>query len=409
MHMARRVAKAVLAAVVIASIAGAASHHPAGAASSAHSLNTDPAQPATDAPRIAELLATTESDAQHRVDTLDEFALLTSSLRDSASAYFAGAFASHDPLFELFLDFRTGTPRSILDAVPAEVNGVTLHVRTDSVVTEREILKHEQSVIQALDAQPGLQNQFATWVDSERQLIRVVIRIQSQPGRFTMARQIKDLLDRMLPSKIEVKVSEGKVVYTADKSRGGLDIEPAGCTSGFTVVNNAGVRAMSTAGHCRSIERYFDRDLGTWEFAYGIGTPHEGQWGDLRVYQTYGVKSPSFHAQIDDIRNVEDVRLVSEMNEGDLVCHYGIATRYSCGAVDRVSTTCGDSPNRLVRVIGGERARGDSGGPWFNGTRAWGLHAGSCTVTVGGDTTVYSLFSKAVYLDNVSAYHVLRH
>lgn len=72
---------------------------------------------------------------------------------------------------------------------------------------------------------------------------------------------------------------------------------------------------------------------------------------------------------------------------GSTACHYGKTTGYSCGTIDTnelCNTVNGQTGCRWVRVTGASHAGGDSGGPWFYGGYAYGIHASG-----SGNTTVY--------------------
>ncbi len=153
------------------------------------------------------------------------------------------------------------------------------------------------------------------------------------------------------------------------------------CTSGFAVTD--GVRTgMTTAAHCLDAMTFTDRS--------GRTTPLDfvGQWGwgyhDVQILTGPVASRAAFHPDTGRalLRPVEARRAKGSTRAGDFVCHRGETTGYSCGEVELLDFApagelCGGAclPT-WVTVAGPNCKGGDSGGPVFSGTTAFGIVKG---------------------------------
>ena len=155
------------------------------------------------------------------------------------------------------------------------------------------------------------------------------------------------------------------------------------CTSGF-VVTDGSRTALSTAAHCPDQLSYIDPS--------GVELPMTmiGAWGawyqDVQIHELAdgGALSPSFYADKGKtaLRPVTSWRNRSATRAGDLVCHRGERTGYSCAEVEYPDYAppgdlcAGPCEATWVAVRGPTCKGGDSGGPVFAGTIAFGLVKG---------------------------------
>ena len=153
------------------------------------------------------------------------------------------------------------------------------------------------------------------------------------------------------------------------------------CTSGF-VVTDGERTGIATAAHCPDELTYIDRD--------GIGTPlpFDVQSGlgyrDVQVNLNPAANEPLFYANrgAGALRRLTTWRNVASTRAGDFVCHYGESSGYSCAEVELTDyappgALCGGpcSPT-WVTVRGPGCIPGDSGGPVFSGSVAFGIAKG---------------------------------
>ncbi len=155
------------------------------------------------------------------------------------------------------------------------------------------------------------------------------------------------------------------------------------CTSGFTAKQRGtSVYGIITAGHCTvSFEMH------------GVSlTQVVGRRGPYVDAQFLGIPTGSSHRLLDEFvcGNVLPCDVTSDISRnrmmGDYICHYGIVSGHSCGTVNDVNfflrgTACKNisCSNTYVEVEGTSLISciGDSGGPWYHGSLAYGIHKGS--------------------------------
>lgn len=153
------------------------------------------------------------------------------------------------------------------------------------------------------------------------------------------------------------------------------------CTTGFVVTDGAR-RGVTTAAHCLDALSYRDADRGLLPLDYA------GQWGwgyrDVQIATTGEPLLPAFYADTAKtlLRPVTAQRTRADTRAGDMVCHRGERTGYSCGVVELTDFApagdlCGGAclPT-WVTVAGPTCNAGDSGSPVFSGTTAFGMLKG---------------------------------
>ncbi|WP_404334945.1 hypothetical protein AB2M62_14800 [Sphingomonas sp. MMS12-HWE2-04] len=154
------------------------------------------------------------------------------------------------------------------------------------------------------------------------------------------------------------------------------------CTTGFAVTD--GVRSgITTAAHCLDDMTYYDAQrrptvlsfVGQWGWGYHDVQIHTGGSFDRPL-----VYSDSAHT-IE--RPVEAQRSKPSTRAGDFVCHRGESSGYSCAEVELVdfapaAELCGGACLPTWITVAGPNCKGgDSGGPVFSGTTAFGVVKGA--------------------------------
>ena len=153
------------------------------------------------------------------------------------------------------------------------------------------------------------------------------------------------------------------------------------CTTGF-VVANAGSTGVVTAAHCPDALTYLDPDEGEIPLSF------VGQWGvayqDVQVHLSDRAQRPLFYADGNKraVRTLTGARRRTSTRAGDSVCHRGESSGYSCSEVELVDFAppgdlcAGPCDPVWVTVTGPSCRAGDSGGPIFSGTTAFGIAKG---------------------------------
>ena len=153
------------------------------------------------------------------------------------------------------------------------------------------------------------------------------------------------------------------------------------CTTGF-VVTDGTRRAIATAAHCADMLTYRDPVEGNAPLKF------EGQWGlgyhDVQVNSISQQLQPWFYANrtAGSLRPLTSWRNRASTRAGDFVCHWGESSGYSCAEVQLTDyappgTLCGGPCSPTWVTVAGPTCRpGDSGGPVFSGTIAFGIAKG---------------------------------
>lgn len=270
-------------------------------------------------------------------------------LQAGASDYFSGLWVEHTPDYRLVVQITSSASADEVAALEAVLEGLPL-------ATELRLVDY-------------------TLAD----LIAEVERINSQ------LRVPADLLPNVIDNRVDVFVTSlGDVdgllspmsrAYVAPRRsspivniHGGLTLSGGGCTSGFSVFSLvAGVRGVTTAGHCSNIQSYSGTNLpfqaGTWAGSADI------QW---HTAPGFTVVNKIFISGA-TIRNVTSTKSLSAMFIGESVCKTGATTGLDCGSISALGLAPGFCvPNPLptwvqVHSASGNDmgAPGDSGGPVY--------------------------------------------
>lgn len=183
---------------------------------------------------------------------------------------------------------------------------------------------------------------------------------------------------------------EGESVFGGMRMMGGVPGDPRRyiCTAGFAVTD--GTRsALATAAHCPDTLRVRDAAGRVEEL------PFAGQWGwghhDVQINLSAAPLAPYFAGDTDRTltRPVVATRTRSSTRAGDVVCHRGERTGYSCSTVELTDFApagdlCGGACLPTWTTVAGPSCKGgDSGGPVFLGNTAFGLVKGGSYRTDG--------------------------
>ena len=153
------------------------------------------------------------------------------------------------------------------------------------------------------------------------------------------------------------------------------------CTTGFVVAN--GTRSgVITAAHCPDEVEYVDPQRSRTPLRF------VGQWGwgyhDVQIHEADVPLEPYFYVDKERqlARPLTSWRNLASTRTGDMVCHRGETTGYSCAPVELTDFAppgdlCGGPCEPTWVTVAGPSCRGgDSGGPVFTGTIAFGILKG---------------------------------
>ena len=340
---------------------------------------------AQDAATIADRLGISPDTATRQLRLQEASVAATQAIADRHASRLAGIAIEHSPDFRiiLLLTGDTPVPDTVIDA---DGTPVTVSFRTGAHATRTGILQaimaHQQTIRASLIGPPGLGIDQRTG-----ELVAIV------SGKDIAREGLDPLRDRLaalthVPVRLRVVNQPALDMANTGPEGGGRmtgsdpgDTHRYLCTAGFAVTDGART-AMTTAAHCP--------DELTMRGADGQRRtlPFIGQWGqghqDVQINASADPLAPVFLADTARTirRPVTGSAPRSAMRAGDIVCHRGERTGYSCSQVELTDFApagdlcAGDCRPSWTTVAGPSCKGGDSGSPVFLGTTAYGIVKG---------------------------------
>lgn len=349
-----------------------------------------------DGAEYARLYGMSLGQAMREMEAAQESVPATDALAAEFAERLAGISIAHDGGFRIVV-LLTGDlavePRTIVAGGMA----VPVVFRTGAPATRAQILDaiaaHQAEIRAAVHSPPGM------GVDPRTGMLAVMVKSSDADGEGADALAAR--LSRIAGVPAEVMAWSDTDTNLAVEGGGRvLGFDPAinhkaVCTSGF-VVTDGSRTALSTAAHCPDQLGYIDPN--------GTEVPLTmiGAWGaryqDVQIHDVTGdgatvalPLAPLFFADKEKtaLRPVMSWRNRASTRAGDVVCHRGERTGYSCAEVQYPDYAppgdlcAGPCTPTWVAVRGPTCKGGDSGGPVFAGEIAFGLVKGESHTAEG--------------------------
>ncbi|WP_182355225.1 S1 family peptidase [Flaviflexus huanghaiensis] len=334
-----------------------------------------------DAALLAEDLGVTEDVADQWFEGEDEFlAALDYAFEAAGDEYFSSAWTPENESstgHKAWVSFKGEVPADVTDRFAALAFSVD--VRLDAEHTEAELEDIREELMTELYAAAELDGLTGDFTDDGGIEIEYTLAdTESDPAEFEAL--LETALDEA-PVVVEAEEVEG-IEPVEEVVRGGTGI--SGCTLGFTVTKSS-TRGALTAGHCPNSA---GRPTGS-SVALAFKAQHIGASGDIQWHST----SDSIRNQI-RVTSSGVTRSITSRGtgaNGSSVCNYGKTRSVSsCTTIRRANHAFinkdGKHVKQMVQTNGTFTNGGDSGGPWFSGNSARGIHFGKS----GG----YSTYTK---------------
>lgn len=333
---------------------------------------------AQDAAEYARNHDVSQDEALRRLRALAESVAVTDEIRDVYAARLAGIVIEHTP--DLRIRVRlTGDAPVAGRSIRAGGTIVPIEFETGARATRAQILAamdRHRDAIRAIVDHDGM------GFDARAGTLTVLADLSDLGG--VQAEIIADRLATLTGVPVQMRVLN-RPAETENAGIGGRlegtnpgDTRRFLCTTGFAVTD--GVRTgIVTAAHCPDAMSYRD--------AAGAEVPLDyiGGWGarfqDVQVHVGPEPQQAQFRAS-DAARPQLDRRLRAQTRAGETVCHRGEASGYSCAEVELTDFAppgdlCGGPCHTTWVTVAGPSCRGgDSGGPVFVGTTAFGIVKG---------------------------------
>lgn len=337
---------------------------------------------AQDAREYAAQNAVPLDEAMRRLRAQEESVAMTDRIRDTYRDRLAGIAIEHQPDYRIVV-LLTGDDPVAPQSIAAGGMNVPIVFRTGAVASGTAIIaaiRAHQAKIRALLPSAGM------GLDPRSGELVVIAKDDDVVEMGALA-EVDAALEALTGVPVRVQPVHRKQVDFGIEggSRVVGTFESSGrryaCTTGFVVTD--GTRTgIVTAAHCPDALTYFDPDGGTTELDF------IGEWGaryqDVQIHVSPAAQKPLFYATSDKstARRLTSWRNRSSTRAGDAVCHRGETTGYSCSQVELTDYApprdlCGGPCEPLWVTVKGPNCRsGDSGGPIFNSTIAFGIVKG---------------------------------
>lgn len=351
-----------------------------------------------DASEYARLRGLPLEEALRRLRAQEDSVAVTDRLREEYRDRLAGISIEHDPVYRIVV-LLTGTQPVSDRVVSAGGTSLPIHFETGAEATHDQVLAairtHQAEIREGIPKNRGIGIDARTG-----RLIVLVRRDIAESADLPAADSLLSALTGV-PSHVRPVGGEARNLAVEGGARV-VGTDPADgrrytCTTGFVVTDRART-AVLTAAHCPDELAYVGTDGNPVPLSY------VGAWGavfqDVQVHASDLELKPRF--LVDRARGLArpltGQRARASTRQGDIVCRRGESSGYSCSTVDYVDFAppgdlcAGPCEPVWVSVAGPTCRSGDSGGPVFVGTTAFGITKGA-SYARGGACSFYFYMS----------------
>jgi len=333
-----------------------------------------------DAQWVAKDLGISVSEALERFQ-LQKFAGgLEESLAKDLEESFGGLWIENEPVYRVVVSLTHGGYSSVAGyVVGTPLDGVVTTVGAKYTISQLQTWAEELLTLARSEPESP---RFDLAIDRSDNEVLVIADTEQDKARVSTLASTNASLQASAFSFVVGRLAEP----SAYNIYGGLAISTR--TTGFTVrKQSSGNVGVATAGHCSPGpdpgEQYYNG-----HYLPMMAEDHSGsqdvQWHDTPggtnrpwVYDGIAGGSTPYY------RTITGTLGRAGQPEGATTCSYGKTTGYRCGFIVRKDYAPSYIDNANATFIWVHNANnadianpGDSGGPWFNGSTAWGIHSG---------------------------------
>lgn len=309
----------------------------------------------------------------------DEFERVADDLRIQYPDTFAGSHINR-PDGSAWFAFVGDVPEQ------ARARLAALHAPSEVVTGMRHSLESLEQVAWRITS--GLEVKAGAGVSQEDQAIEVTL-AEATPGQRALAADKARRIAAAAGVEVRIDDTAGGVASHDGYARGGSNLrghnssgDYYGCTMGFVMRTGSGAYRMGSAGHCHpktwQSTRMILRSMDGGTSSYIKNTiAWEDSTGDIGLW-TLGTFKPMavFYAKSTMKSSVRG--WIRYPSVGSSVCKFGSSSGFTCDVINNSSWSW-MGLGQLVRTRNDKSHSGDSGGPWFSGNTAYGVHMGSAT------------------------------
>ncbi|MGE7204636.1 hypothetical protein ACQKJZ_03035 [Sphingomonas sp. NPDC019816] len=354
-----------------------------------------PSALALDAATYADAVGLSPSQALRELQVQEASVPVTDALTVEFGDRLAGLSVGHAPFH---IDVLLTGDAPVADrSVPIAGVYVLIRFRTGAYASHRQLVTaaalYQTDIRATLTQPPG--------IGIDPRIGALVVMVGKADAMSEPGDALRDRIARMTGVPVRIATLDAPDVDMAEVQGGGrlIGVDPGdgrryACTSGF-VVRRGAESAIVTAAHCP--------DNLSWADGTGLASPLTflGQWGwgyqDVQLQGSAVPLAPTFLSDTAKTvrRRVNGQRTRAATRAGDIVCHRGERTGYSCAEVwlpdfAPAGDLCGGGCTPTWVAVRGPTCRsGDSGGPVFLGGTAFGIVKGGSYRADGGCAFYY--------------------
>jgi hypothetical protein len=329
------------------------------------------------------------SEAERQLAVADAAGQLAERIARAWPADFAGAWVEHEPSFRVVIAFARDAPPAAVQDVNAALSSVG--ARGSDLLIDTGAGRSLEDLFRQADAVR------ASITSDERISAVIAPNIMTGTISVTVAAPDYALPATVRAPNVSLVVNGSTLAAGGEHTYGGGKLST--CTTGFSATR-AGVSGVITAGHCGSTQTYTQDDGVSYAAPYV--TQHRGAWGDFQFHTTSHDEYDDYYYNWGVRADVGVIRSEGSQLPGSYICLFGRSSGQVCDTIYTYNVTAtfdGISHQRLVAMYHHWTTGGDSGGPWFAGNEAWGIHSGYAKV----DGLVRSTYSMAAFADEAIA------
>lgn len=333
-----------------------------------------------DTVRLAEQTGVPSAVLLREAEGQEEFSALVERMRSDQPDHFVDGVWEPRGTTRGRIVFVEGAPQAAVNAV-ATVPGI--EVRSTRAPSEQQRLAATEAAYQAATAEVGVAEAVVTSDPATGAVDVLFVAAPGNPGDAERVRAAARGRASMAAGQdVAVTVSQAPEQSIGEPEyRGGMRYNGSlgSCTGAFTLQSGS-TYGISVAAHCGWVGSYDGGSFTTYQVAAaGDG---DARWSR----STAGAPSPSFQYNFGAFRSA-----TSGLNPavGTTVCKFGYTTGYTCSTVYKTGI-CANGYCGLYSAEAYISGNGDSGGPWFFGSGAKGIHHGRATI----DGVTRSLFTR---------------
>jgi streptogrisin C len=372
-----------LAVLVASTFMGASSAQPAPAEDAVSSQTTNEEKMLfRDARSYASDYGVSLREAVRRLKLQQAVGDLGSKLEAEQENTFAGLFIQHEPNFQVVVRFTKDGSQTIASYVEDSPIRDVVKVEMAEVSLSRLRAIQQAATNRANDEGAAVDSHID--VPNNRVVLRTTTPLRTNAAVGTLGDEAEDKVVEIRTNELaqpEADIYAGLALYNPAYNPPPPE-RRHWCTSGFAVRTQTGNEGITTAAHCSDDGVVLKRGGTTLPLI----TKRQGTFYDVEWRTTPGFEDKALFYTGVGTRQVNSLKGRGVTNVGDYMCKYGQTTGYECGNVLDTSYDP-NYPNGIdyyasfilvYKAKGAGRLSdgGDSGGPWFIGNSAAGIHSG---------------------------------